>query len=137
MTQLSERLKEKRIEAGLSQTELANCAGVHLRSVQNYESGKRYPNSLVIVLRLASALNTTTEYLLGEEGGYIVEAGEKGGYTEQKEIKKLVSEVAGLFAGGKLSDEDRDAAMQALSEAYWIAKNDCRKYSPKKNTEDK
>ena len=32
-----ERLKEKRIEAGLTQVELAKKAGVTARTIQNYE----------------------------------------------------------------------------------------------------
>jgi transcriptional regulator with XRE-family HTH domain len=133
----AERLRKKRVEAGLSQTELATHAGIHIRTVQNYESGYRYPNSLAITVKLAAALNTTSEYLLGEEGEYIIDAAEKGGTKAKRDIKALVSELSGLFAGGELSEEDRDAAMQALSEAYWIAKKESKKYTPKKHLKNK
>jgi hypothetical protein len=35
---------------------------------------------------------------------------------------ELVNAVGGLFAGGDLSEEDKDAVMQAIMEAYWDAK---------------
>ena len=49
-----------------------------------------------------------------------------------RDIDELVSEVTGMFAGGRLSDEALDGAMKALNEAYWIAKEKNKKYSPKK-----
>ena len=127
-----ERLKEKRTEANLTQVELAEKAGVTARTIQNYELGSRKPSNMVTMQKIADALNTTTEYLLGSSGTYVVEAHEKGGAKATKDIEELVSEVTGMFAGGRLSDEALDGAMKALNEAYWIAKEKNKKYSPKK-----
>ena len=33
-----------------------------------------------------------------------------------------VEEITGLYAGGERVDEDMDAMMQAIQEAYWLAK---------------
>ena len=49
-----------------------------------------------------------------------------------REIDELVSEVSGMFAGGSLSEDALDGAMQALTRAYWIAKEKNKKYTPKK-----
>jgi len=48
-----------------------------------------------------------------------------------KQATALVSELSGLFAGGELTEEDRDAVMQSLQEAYWLAKKENRKYGRK------
>ena len=69
---------------------------------------------------------------IGEEGEIIVDAGERGGRTSARELRDLVENLSCLFAGGELTEDDRDAAMQALTEAYWIAKNNAKKYSNKK-----
>lgn len=127
-----ERLKQKRLEANLSQQKLAEIVGISARSIQNYENNKRYPNSLATTVKIAEALGTTSNFLLGEEGQYIIEAAQKGGTKAKNDIKTLVEQVSGLFAGGELDDDDKDAAMQALSEAYWIAKKESKKYIPKK-----
>ena len=82
--------------------------------------------------RIADALNTTTEYLLGSSGAYVVEAQERGGAKAARDIEELVSEVTGLFAGGELSEEAIEGAMKALNDAYWMAKEKNRKYTPKK-----
>ena len=127
-----DRLKEKRLEAGLTQVELAVKAGVTTRTIQNYELGNRKPANMEVIQRIADALNTTTEYLLGSSGAYVVEAQERGGAKAARDIEELVSEVTGLFAGGELSEEAIEGAMKALNDAYWMAKEKNRKYTPKK-----
>ena len=77
-------------------------------------------------------LNTTPEYLLGQNGLLVVAAHEQGGSKAARDIDELVSEVTGMFAGGRLSDEALDGAMKALNDAYWIAKEKNKKYTPKK-----
>ena len=128
----AENLKEKRAQSGLTQAELAMKAGVTARTIQNYELGTRKPGNMVIVQRIADALGTTTEHLLSSGEPLVVEAHERGGARAAKDINELVSEVTGMFAGGKLSDDALDGAMRALNEAYWIAKDKNKKYGRKK-----
>lgn len=128
----AENLKEKRAQSGLTQAELAMKAGVTARTIQNYELGTRKPGNMVIVQRIADALGTTTEHLLSSGETLVVEAHERGGARAAKDINELVSEVTGMFAGGKLSDDALDGAMRALNEAYWIAKDKNKKYGRKK-----
>ena len=60
-----QRLKELRLKKGLTQTELGEKVGVKQNTYTNWENGKREPN-FETLLKLASILNTTTSYLLGE-----------------------------------------------------------------------
>ena len=46
-----DRLKEKRLEAGLTQVELAGKAGVTTRTIQNYELGNRKPANMEVIQR--------------------------------------------------------------------------------------
>ena len=128
----AENLKEKRAQSGLTQAELAMKAGVTARTIQNYELGTRKPGNMVIVQRIADALGTTTEQLLSSGETLVVAAHERGGARAAKDINELVSEVTGMFEGGKLSDDALDGAMRALNEAYWIAKDKNKKYGRKK-----
>lgn len=128
-----ERLKQKRVEAGMTQVQLAQGAGVTARTIQNYELGTRKPSNMEVVQKIADVLHTTTEYLLGSSGTYVVEAHEKGGAQSARDIEQLVSEVTGLFAGGELSEESLEGAMKALNDAYWIAKEKNRKYAAQRN----
>ncbi len=131
-----ERLKEKRLEANLTQVQLAEKVSVTARTIQNYELGTRKPTKFDVVERIAAALNTTAEYLLGNSGMYVLAAQEQGGAKAAKDIDALVGEVTGLFAGGSLSEEALEGAMKALNDAYWIAKEKNKKYTPKKYRKD-
>ena len=131
-----DKLKEKRVEAGLTQAELAKKAGTTSRTIQNYELGKSKPSNMEIIQKIADALGTTTEYLLGGSGAYVVEAHEKGGAKAACDIDELVSEVTVMFAGGQLSEEALEGAMKALNDAYWIAKEKNKKYTPKKHRKE-
>jgi hypothetical protein len=88
-----------------------------------------------VIQKIADALATTTEYLLGSSGAYVVEAHEKGGAKAARDINELVSEVIGMFAGGKLSEEALEGAMKALNDAYWMAKEKNKKYGRRKSKE--
>ncbi|MBR4288359.1 MAG: helix-turn-helix transcriptional regulator [Clostridia bacterium] len=129
----AEKLKSARKEAGLSQAALAAKAGISSRTLQNYEMGKRYPASLEITLKLAAACGTSAEKLLsaGEESIIFAPQGAK------EQLLELVQAVSGLFSGGEIGDEDRDAAMEAIIAAYWAAKKEGRKAEQTKWQEKK
>src|SRR5947209_8743036 len=61
----SDALQRLREQAGLSQSRLADRAGVSVRSIQNWEQGHRGPSASV-VLTLAQALSVPVERLLSE-----------------------------------------------------------------------
>lgn len=63
---IGKRVRELRMEKGLSQQELGIIIGVTKVSVCGYENGTRLPN-LEKLIKLAEALETTTDYLLGRE----------------------------------------------------------------------
>lgn len=63
---IGKRVKELRIEKGLSQQELGTAIGVTKVSICGYENGTRLPN-LEKLVKLADALETTTDFLLGRE----------------------------------------------------------------------
>ena len=80
----------------------------------------------------------TTETLLGETGGYVVEAGEKGTISDQRKMDDMVTQLSAMFAGGEIDEESKKAAIDALNEAYWIATADNKKrYTPKKYRKEK
>lgn len=65
-----ERLKLKRKELKLTQSQLGKMIGVSDVTIANYENGKREPNVLMIK-KLSKALNTNGDYLLGlDNKGY-------------------------------------------------------------------
>ena len=90
------------------------------RTIQHYELGTRKPTKLDIVEKLAKALNTTPEYLLGQNGLLVVAAHEQGGSKAARDIDELVSEVTGMFAGGRLSESVERCLLDRQSEKQEI-----------------
>ncbi|GLB31634.1 hypothetical protein LAD12857_35570 [Lacrimispora amygdalina] len=127
-----DRIKELRNLAEMSQQELANRTGLSLRSIQNYESNQRYPKDVAILNKLCAALGTTIEELMKEEDQFILEAASKFGSRGKNDAEKLIEEVGGLFAGGELNEEDKDKVFRAITEMYWKAKDNNKKYTPQK-----
>jgi DNA-binding XRE family transcriptional regulator len=63
---LGARLRELRVEAGLTQAELARRTGIHRPNIARVEAGRHTP-SLETLARLASAIGVpTTRVLTGE-----------------------------------------------------------------------
>ena len=59
---LANSLKAARAEAGLTQAELADLAGVSRKTINTVENGVFVPSTL-LALKLAAALHTTVEAL--------------------------------------------------------------------------
>lgn len=127
-----EKLRDLRQENGLTQAELAEKAGISLRTISYYESGTTYPKNRNVYKTLADILDIDVNYLRNEGDEFITMASENYGYRGAKQAEKLVAEIGGLFAGGELTETDKDAVMQALQQAYWDAKEENKKYTPKK-----
>lgn len=126
-----EKLKALRTSNNMTQEQLAQKLNISKRTVINYESGRCYPKNTEIFSKLADIFSVSIDYLMSQQDSFVYNAGIQGGSRAMQQAQALVDEVSGLFAGGQLTPEDRDAVMQALMDAYWQAKNINRKYSSK------
>ena len=63
--QIGERIKERRLELGLSMPELAKQISVNKSTIQRYEADGVDPKRGMIINGLADALLTTPEWLTG------------------------------------------------------------------------
>lgn len=118
----SEKVRQARREKGWTQQELAEALRLSVRTVGSYESGNSYPKSRLIYDRLATLFNRDRNYFLVEEDQedpYRAKAAEP-----EEEAERLIHQANSLFAGGRLSEEDKDAVMRALQEAYWDARKE-------------
>ena len=127
----NERLKKLREEKGLTQVQLSELTGISTRMIQKYESANARPR-LDAAEKIAKALNITADQLLGNANMLVAQAAEKYGSRGAKQAQQLTEEVTGLFAGGEMAQEDMDVMMKAIQDAYWIAKEKNKKYTPKK-----
>ena len=64
MKEFAERLKDLRLEKGLSQRQLAKLLNISHAAIVRWESESRIPNAEAVVM-LAKFFSVTTDYLLG------------------------------------------------------------------------
>ena len=126
------KLKQLREEKGLTQTELAEALGTSLKTISNYEVKGTRPRRMDMFEKIAKYFDVDINYLLTEESSFVISANSKYGYHGAKDAENLLSSMTGLFAGGELPEEDKDALFKAIQEAYWEAKLENKKYGKKK-----
>ena len=69
-----------------------------------------------------------------EKDGYIAEARIRYGSNGAKEVDALLAANKALFAGGELSDDQKERFFQAITEAYFACREEAKKkYGRKKS----
>nr|UWI48479.1 helix-turn-helix domain-containing protein [Clostridioides difficile] len=114
MESLGDRISKLRKELDINQKELATKVGITEASLSRYENNLREPKSEIIV-RLAKALKTSTDYLLGinentkinREDKLIIES-----LAVSEETKQLLEKIYSL------EEEDREAIEKMIDNAY-------------------
>ena len=104
---IGERIKQERINRGLTQLELGQMLGVSKVSICGYESGTRTP-TMNMFLKLSDALDVSVDYLLGKDIKAVCDSDEE--YTvlvakEDLEIIKELKEYRGLY--NKMCDDPK------------------------------
>lgn len=144
MKTFGEKVKDARASLGLSQPKIAELTGVSVRSVVAYEKGKKMPRQGTM-LRLAKALKVSVKFLTCddcedplediEKDNYIEQARQRYGATGARDAETLLSENRALFAGGELSQDQKDAFFEAVMKAYITCKEAAReKYGKKQGS---
>ena len=129
----ADKLKALRTQKGITQKECAEAIGVTVRTYMSYENDGRYPRTRGVYQKLAELFGVETNYLLTEDEEFVTEASEQYGSRGRRQAEALLTEMSGLFAGGELSESDRDAIMIAMQRMYFECKKENKKYTPHKH----
>ena len=86
----------------------------------------------IVDASIASALGCNEEYLRGEQELFLTRAAEQYGTRGQQQAQVFLDSTRAMFAGGDLSPEDIDMIGKHFMEMFWEAKENARKYTPKK-----
>ncbi len=148
MATFGEKIRMRREEMGITQEQLASLTGLTRRSIVSYETtGKRpYASS---IRKIAAALGVTVRYLEHDEiddpqagideEPFIQEAREMYGKRGADEMAAVLAQNEALFAGGTLTEDQKDMFFEAVSRAYFMNKERARgkfgRKAPKKQME--
>lgn len=116
-----EKIRALRTERKWSQSETAEKIGVSLRTYQNYEACKMHPKQTALYGKISELFAVSTDYLLHDE---ITQPNPPADAPEDpiSGVDALIRTADALFAGGELSEDDKEKVILALNELYWRAK---------------
>ena len=123
----SEKVRRLREELGWTQQKLADELGCSLRTISFYERENKRPRHRRTYSKLAEIFGVDVNYLLTDEDEFVLRATQEFGAEGRQEANALIRSVIGLFAGGTMSLEDKKAALDAIEEAYYMAKSEMGK----------
>ena len=140
----SDKIKRSREIAKLTQQELADAIGVSKRTIASYESGGAIARRGTTE-KLAAALKVSVKFLTDEncmdpnadieKDTYVEQARALYGAKGVRDMNELLDESKALFAGGEVSEEQKDAYFQAIMAAYLACKEEAKKKFGKKDAE--
>jgi len=143
---IGKRIKEKRIELGITQEDLASKLGYKSKTtIAKIENGTNDITQSRVV-DFANALNTTPAYLMGWEDSEsqsipILNKKDERDIAKRLEqtLDQLESDQDGLmFSGEPLDDQTRELLKASLQNSITIAKiNAKQKFTPKKYRDKK
>ena len=106
-----------------------------------YENGQRFPREAGLIDKIAAFFNVSSDFLtddsesiaMTKEEIFLEEAKAEDKLRGKSEAKKFIETTKCLFAGGELSEEDKDALFEVLTEIYFDSKKKAKKYGARKN----
>lgn len=138
----SDKIKRSREVVGMTQSELAEQIGVSQRTIASYESGGAIARRSTME-KLARALKVSYKFLSDEKCNNPLEDIEKDDYIDQarelygvkgaRDMDTLLADNAALFAGGELSQDQKDAFFEAVMRAYIASKEEAKVKFGRKN----
>ena len=119
-----DRLKEARIEAKLTQEQLANGIGVAKSTLAGYESGNREPN-MMLIQRIMSSLDVDANFLFQDEMNslteLIVDLDERNMIKRYRELDDHGKRVVDLL----LSEEYERCSADPAARARETVRREC------------
>ena len=138
---IGEKIKLARKNSGLTQVQLAEKINVSVRTIKAYENNDQKPRQGNLYM-LARVTRVSIKYLTDEtcedptedleKDGYIIQARELHGTKGAHDVQELLDDNAALFAGGELSDDEKDIFFQTIMELYLDSKKQAKKKFGKK-----
>lgn len=139
---IGEKVKNQRLNLGLTQEELAQRLEVTIRTISKYETDVVKPRGLNLH-KLCTVLGVSEAYLVDpnvtdpayglEAAPYVDAVRKEFGPKAGMDMQAMLDGVSTFFAGGDVPQEDKDQFFFAVMEAYRLTKQDAKeKFTPKK-----
>ena len=136
---IGDKVKALRLSKKMTLTSLARASGLSDRAIRYIENNERTPGAGAI-RQLADALEVRPDFfmdasLLDQElhkEEFLRQAKEKYGSRGMAQARYLIEQAQALYAGGELSEEDREVFRSEMEAIFWDSQEEAKKFVPKK-----
>ncbi len=134
-----DKLRALRLSKKMTLIELSRASGLTDRTLRYLENDERRPG-VDVVKKLSAALEVDTDYFMEDDlfqqelqkNEILAQAKEKYGARGMAQARQIYESAKALYAGGRLSEEERDSFRDLMMEVFFETKEDAKKYTPRK-----
>lgn len=136
---IGEKLKTLRLSKQITIAALSRACGLSSRAIRYIENNERQP-SVEAIKKLAAALEVGTNFFMDDDlfteemnKAQVLEKAKKMyGSRGKAQAERIYEQTQALFAGGQLSEEDKDDFRELMIDLFFETKEEAKKFTPKK-----
>lgn len=136
---IGDKVRYLRQSKNMSLAALSRASGLSDRAIRYIENNERTPG-VDAIRKLAAALDVGTDYFMEEDllqqelqkEEVLAQAKEKYGSRGMAQARAVYESAKGLYAGGRLNEDEKDAFRDLMMEIFFETKEEAKKYTPKK-----
>ena len=132
---IGDKVKALRLSKKMTLTALSRASGLSDRAIRYIENNERQP-SVDAIKKLSAALEVGTDYFMDDDlfqqelhkEEVLAQAKEKYGSRGMAQARAVYETAKGLYAGGRLNEDERDAFRDLMMEIFFDSKEEAKKY---------
>ena len=136
---IGDKVRYLRQSKNMTLAALSRASGLSDRAIRYIENNERTPG-VDAIRKLAAALDVGTDYFMEEDvlqqelqkEEVLAQAKEKYGSCGMAQARAVYESAKGLYAGGRLNEDEKDAFRDLMMEIFFETKEEAKKYTPKK-----
>ncbi len=136
---IGDKVKALRLSKKITIIALSRATGMSDRAIRYIENNERQPG-VDAIKKLAEALDVTVDYFMDDDvfqqelhkEEVLAQAKEKYGSRGMAQARAVYESAKGLYAGGRLNEEEQEAFRDLMMELFFETKEEAKKYTPKK-----
>ena len=136
---IGDKVRYLRQTRNMTLASLSRASGLSDRAIRYIENNERTPG-VDAVRKLAAALDVGTDYFMEEDllrqelqrEDVLAQAKEKYGSRGMAQARAGYESARGLYAGGRLNEDEKDAFRDLMMEIFFDTKEEAKKYTPRK-----
>lgn len=136
---IGDKVRYLRQSKNMTLAALSRASGLSDRAIRYIENNERTPG-VDAIRKLAVALDVGTDYFMEEDllqqelqkEEVLAQAKEKYGSRGMAQARAVYESAKGLYAGGRLNEDEKDAFRDLMMEIFFETKEEAKKYTPKK-----